>query len=87
MTTTQVAFEVEQAGCETCEKRVRAALEPLGVVAEIRIDEEADRASVTFAPVDGVLRESVDAALAGASVGAGHQYRVREGSWREESAV
>ena len=87
MTAAQIAFEVEQAGCDTCETRVRAALEPLGLVAEIRIDEEADLANVTFIPAEGVQRASVEAALAGASVGAGHQYRVREGSWLEESAA
>lgn len=76
-----VVFEVEQAGCESCSARVRAALEPLGAVGEITIDEEADSATVH---ASGDLDQSaVDEALSAASHGSGHLYRVRPGSWRE----
>lgn len=75
-----VVFEVEQAGCESCAARVRSALEPLGAVREIAIDEQADSATVRAA---GDLAEAaVNEALAAASAGSGHVYRVRPGSWR-----
>ena len=75
-----VVFEVEQAGCESCAARVRAALEPLGVVDEIAIDAGADAATVR---ARGDLDESaVNTALAAASHGSGHTYRVRSGSWQ-----
>lgn len=77
----EVVFEVEQAGCESCSARVRAALEPLGDVGEITIDEEADAATVR---ATGNLDEAaVNEALAAASDGSGHVYRVRPGSWQE----
>jgi copper chaperone CopZ len=76
----EVVFEVEQAGCESCSARVRAALEPFGDVAEVTIDEEADSATVRAA---GSLDEAaVNEALAAASHGSGHVYRVRPGSWQ-----
>lgn len=75
-----VVFEVEQAGCESCAARVRAALEPLGDVEEIAIDEKADAATVR---ARGELDEdAVNGALAAASHGSGHTYRVRAGSWQ-----
>lgn len=75
-----VVFEVEQAGCESCAARVRAALEPLGDVDEIVIDEQADAATVR---ARGELEEdAVNAALAASSHGSGHTYRVRAGSWQ-----
>lgn len=77
---TTVVFEVEQAGCENCAARVRAALEPLGDVDEIVIDEQADAATVR---AHGELeQDAVNAALAAASHGSGHEYRVRAGSWQ-----
>ena len=81
---TQVVFEVEQAGCESCAARVRAALEPLGEVGEIAIDAEADAATVR-ARGAGLSEEAVNAALAEASHGSGHTYRVRAGSWQTEA--
>lgn len=75
-----ITFEVEQAGCESCAARVRAALEPLGQVGEIVVDEEADSASVSAA--GGMTEDSVNEALAAASHGSGHVYRVRPGSWQ-----
>jgi copper chaperone CopZ len=79
---TAVVFEVEQAGCESCAARVRAALEPLTDVGEIAIDAEADRATVRAS--GELTQHAVDGALEAASHGSGHLYRVSPGSWREE---
>lgn len=79
---TEVSFEVEQAGCPSCADRVREALEPLGAVGEIGIDEDADLASVRCSADGAISENSVNDALAAASDGAGHAYRVRPGSWR-----
>jgi hypothetical protein len=78
----RVAFDVEQAGCESCGRLVGAALAPLGAVDALEIDEAADAASVVFVPSADATQADVDRALAAAS-GAGHLYRVRHGSWRE----
>lgn len=78
---TEVVFEVEQAGCESCAARVRAALEPLGAVDEIAVDPDADAAMVR-ARGAGLSEDAVNAALAAASHGSGHTYRVRAGSWQ-----
>ena len=76
----EVTFVVEQAGCDSCAARVRAALEPLGTVDAIEIDEDADAATVR---VSGAASEdAVAGALAAASHGSGHAYRVRPGSWQ-----
>ena len=67
-------------GCESCAARVRAALEPIGDVDEILVDEQADVATVR---ARGDLGEdAVNAALAAKSHGSGHTYRVRAGSWQ-----
>jgi hypothetical protein len=77
-----VVFEVEEAGCSSCAERVRAAITPLATVESVEIDESADLATV-HAWSDGRLLESaVNNALADASHGAGHAYRVKPGSWR-----
>lgn len=76
-----VVFEVEQAGCESCAARVRAALEPLAEVGGVTIDEDADSATVHAS--GDVTEVAVNDALAAASHGSGHAYRVRPGSWRE----
>src|SRR6266508_3326702 len=76
----EVAFDVEQAGCATCAQRVRNALAPLADVREIAIDEDADSATVHAAGA-GLSEDAVNRALAAASQGSGHTYRVREGSW------
>lgn len=75
-----VSFVVQEAGCESCARLVRRALEPLGTVESVEIDEAADEATVRL---DGDASEDdVNGALAGASEGVGHAYRVRPGSWR-----
>jgi hypothetical protein len=78
----KIAFDVEQAGCESCGKLVRSALEPFGAVEELTIDERADMAGVVLAATADPDQSVVDEALAGVSAGAGHLYRVRAGSWR-----
>jgi copper chaperone CopZ len=75
-----LSFVVEEAGCESCAKLVREALEPLGTVESIEIDEAADVAAVRL-DTTGATESDVDRALAAVSVGAGHAYRVRPGSW------
>ena len=77
----QVIFEVEQAGCESCAARVRAALEPFAELGEISIDSETDSATV-HATGDALSEEAVNRALEDASHGSGHVYRVRPGSWQ-----
>jgi copper chaperone CopZ len=77
----EVTFDVEQAGCESCAARVRGALEPLAVVGDISIDAAADAATVR-ATGDELAEDLVNRALAEASHGSGHLYRVRPGSWR-----
>ena len=74
-------FEVEQAGCEGCAALVRSALEPLATVERLEIDEAADRASVQLRPTGELTEAAVNEALAAASQGSGHAYRVRPGSW------
>lgn len=81
---TDVVFEVEQAGCESCAARVRAALEPHARVDAIAIDAEGDFATVHANGVD-LSEDAVNAALVTASHGSGHAYRVRAGSWRTEA--
>jgi copper chaperone CopZ len=76
------SFEVEQAGCASCAERIRDALAPLATVERITIDEEADTARVLIS-ADDIREAAVSEALARASVGSGHAYRVRDGSWRE----
>ena len=77
----EFVFEVEQAGCESCSARVRAALEPLGEIGEITIDEQADAATVR-ARGAALSEDAVNTALAAASDGSGHVYRVHPGTWR-----
>jgi len=73
-------FAVEQAGCESCGKVISAALNRVGIVESIEIDEDADTATVVLS--GSAEPDTVDAALEEASAGAGHAYRVRTGSWR-----
>jgi copper chaperone CopZ len=75
-----VEFVVSEAGCESCAALVRAALEPFGTVESVEVDEAADEATVRLA--GDASEQAVDGALAEASAGAGHAYRVRPGSWR-----
>jgi copper chaperone CopZ len=76
-----VSFVVSEAGCESCAALVREALEPLGEVESVEIDEAADEATVVLAG-PAASEHEVAAALVGASAGTGHAYRVRPGSWR-----
>jgi copper chaperone CopZ len=76
------SFEVEHAGCTACAERIRAALTPLATVEHIAIEEEADTARVLISS-DTLSKARVGEALARASVGSGHEYRVKNGSWRE----
>jgi Heavy-metal-associated domain len=78
------SFTVEHAGCPSCADRVRTALSPLGEVGQITIDEDADSADVVLRTRDQLDRTDVDAALAEASLGSGHVYRVADGSWRPD---
>jgi copper chaperone CopZ len=76
----EVTFVVEEAGCGSCAARVRAALEPLAAVETIEIDGDADAATVR---ISGTASEdAVAGALAAASLGSGHAYRLRPGSWQ-----
>jgi copper chaperone CopZ len=75
-----VSFIVSEAGCESCAALVREALEPLGTVESVEIDEAADEATVQLG--GDASEDDVNVALAGASEGVGHAYRVRPGSWR-----
>lgn len=77
----RITFIVEEAGCSSCATRVRAALEPLGAIDGIEIDEQADSATVRLAADRVIAEQDVERALAAGSVGAGHVYRVRVGSW------
>ncbi|MDP9222897.1 MAG: heavy-metal-associated domain-containing protein [Actinomycetota bacterium] len=83
MTTLERRFEVEHAGCPSCAARVQGALTSLGTVEKIAIDEAADTAVVSLRVDKEVEEEAVNAVLAAASAGAGHEYRVRAGSWSE----
>jgi len=73
-------FVVEEAGCESCAALVREALEPLGAVESVEVDEVADVAFVHLA--SPASEPDVNKALADVSASAGHAYRVRPGSWR-----
>ncbi len=80
-----VTFKVEQAGCSSCAERVREALAPLASVHEIALDEPADLAIVRCSLVADVSEEQLNEALAEASTGAGHAYRVAPASLRAAS--
>ena len=75
------SFVVEHAGCPACAERVRAALEPLAAVEDISVDEGNDLARVRLANAGELSEERANEALAAASAGSGHEYRVQPGSW------
>lgn len=77
---THVQFVVEGAGCESCAARVRQALAPLATVDDVRIDEQADVATVSLSATS-IAEDDAVAALREASVGSGHDYRIKPGSW------
>jgi Heavy-metal-associated domain len=74
-------FEVEQAGCESCAALVRDALEDVGTVLEVTVDEKADLATVRLEALVMPPEGDIDRLLSEASP-EGHAYRVRPGSWR-----
>lgn len=74
-------FVVEHAGCESCAARVRRALDVLVTIEAIEIDEAADSATVHVLPRATASEDDVNRALAEASPGSGHTYRVKPGSW------
>jgi len=78
----RIAFDVEQAGCESCGRLVRSALAPLGTVENLTIDEQADMASVVLEVTAEPEQSLIDEELANVSAGAGHLYQVRPGSLR-----
>ena len=80
-----IHFVVEQAGCESCAARVHAALADLLVIEEVTVDEGADAAAVRAHAPPGLEVATVDAALADASRGSGHTYRVSPSSWCSSS--
>lgn len=76
-----VRFAVENAGCASCAELVRDALGRFGEVTAVDVDESADVANVHLACSSEVAVADIDRALADASTGSGHAYRVRAGSW------
>ena len=81
----EIRFIVEQAGCASCAALVTEALTPIADVLEIEVDETADCAAVCIAFSPDLAEEAVSQALLNASAAAGHEYRVRSGSWRAHS--
>jgi copper chaperone CopZ len=77
-----VSFVIEEAGCASCADRIRDALEALGPVGKVAVDETHDTATVVMGTV--IDPDAVAAALEDASAGSGHTYRLRPGSWRTE---
>jgi hypothetical protein len=85
MTSTRCSFEVLQAGCESCADRIRKALSPLVIVEQITIDEQADTARVLIRAERTIGRATIEEALGRASLGSGHEYRVKRDSWHDAS--
>ena len=80
----EIEFLVEQAAGASCAAIVRETLTPIAVVQEIVVDETADCAAVRVAFSPDLSQEAIGRALLNASA-AGHEYRVRSGSWRAHS--
>ena len=78
----EVAFVVEHAGCPSCADRVRSALTSFGKVRTIEIDEADDSASVRVELSGDASLEAMNDTLVHVSVGSGHEYRIRPGSWQ-----
>ncbi len=83
----EIQFIVQQAGCASCAALVKEALAPIADVREIEVDETADCAAVCVAFAPDLTQEAVSLALLNASTAAGHEYRVKPGSWRTESSA
>jgi hypothetical protein len=77
----EVAFVVEQAGCHACAARIEKALALIGTVRSVDVDEQADVAAVRLAGPNAISEDAVRRALGEASVGSGHVYELRPGSW------
>jgi copper chaperone CopZ len=77
-----VEFVVEEAGCSSCADRVRRALEAIGTVEAIEVDEGADSAGIRLRSLAQLSEATVRRVLQEASSGSGHEYRVQTGSWR-----
>lgn len=75
-----LVFDVQQAGCESCAARIQGAVAQLAPVAEVVIDAGADVATVTLEAGAVATEDDLNRALAEASDGSGHVYRVRPGS-------
>jgi copper chaperone CopZ len=75
-----ITLEIEQAGCSSCASRIDTALSRIATVEEIVVDEVADTAKVRLGGSPG--EAAVAAALADASAGSGHSYRIKSGSWQ-----
>lgn len=86
MDATTLRFEVEQAGCSACAEHIKGALASLATVDEITIDEESDTATVSLSTRLPIDQSAVDAVLADASTGSGHDYRIKAGSWPSSRA-
>jgi copper chaperone CopZ len=81
----QVIFEVEEAGCESCAGRVRAALSTATAVDAIDVDHDTNSATVRVSATPTLTKDEVGRLLETASHGSGHAYRLKPGSWRVES--
>lgn len=79
--TAGIRFVVEDAGCDSCAARVRGAIEPIATVAGTEVDHDAELTTIQLAPGATVSEQDVEQALAAASEGTPHTYRVRPGSW------
>jgi copper chaperone CopZ len=75
-------FVVEHAGCSSCAGRIRGALQAVATVDSIEVDEAADAARVRLRGPAELSEETVGHVLREASLGSGHEYCVRPGSWR-----
>ncbi len=78
----QIQFIVEQAGFASCAALVREALAPIADVREIDVDEIADCAAVSVAFSPDLSEDDVAQVMRAVSTAAGHEYRVKPGSWR-----
>ena len=83
----EIEFIVEEAGCTSCAALVERTLAPIAEVQAIDVDETADCASVRVAFSPELSQEAVDRELLNASTAAGHDYRVKPGSWRSDPST
>jgi cation transport ATPase len=81
----EIRFVVEEAGCASCAALVQEALTPIADVQAIDVDESTDCATVRVVHSSDLSQEAVNKVLRNASSAAGHDYRVKPGSWRSDS--